>query len=111
MTSVRTPVPVRRLAAGLAVAATALGAVLLTAAVAATPWLRWSGYVSEAGVGPSGHASTYRLGVGGLAAGQALLAVALSLVDRVPPLVPVTVGLLAADSAFGGVSAAVSCSP
>jgi hypothetical protein len=99
-----------RVAPVLALALTAAGAVLIAAAVVAVRPLWWNGFISEAGVGSSGHAATYRLGVAGLALGQALLAMALSRVDR-SPVVPLAVGLLAADAAFGTVSAAVSCSP
>jgi hypothetical protein len=99
-----------RVASVLALLLTAAGALLMTAAVVAIPPLWWDGFISEAGVGSPGHAATYRLGATGLAVGQAMFAVALSSVDR-SPVVPLAVGLLAADAAFGTVSAAVSCSP
>ena len=99
-----------RIASVVALALTVAGALLLTAAVVATPSLWWNGFISEAGVGSSGHAATYRLGVTGLALGQAVLALAMSSVDR-SPVVPLAVALLAADAAFGTVSAAVPCSP
>src|SRR4029077_5034718 len=51
-----------------------------------------------------------RLGAAGLAVGQALFAVALS-GSAWARVVPFTVGLVALDAVFGGVSAAVSCSP
>jgi len=93
--------------------ATILGAALIAAAVIDAPRLGLGGYVSEAGVGASGHATAYRLGAALLALGQAALAVALSGRLRWARLgvVAVTVGLVAVDAAFGGVSAAVSCSP
>jgi hypothetical protein len=104
------------LAALAAAASTAIGALLMATAVVAVPGLRWNGYVSEAGVASSGHAGAYRLGVAGLALGQALLAAALWLGSALSTvdglwIVPAVVGLLAADAAFGAVSAAVSCSP
>jgi hypothetical protein len=94
----------------LALVLTAAGAALTITAVVAIPPLWWNGFISEAGVGSSGSAMTYRLGAAGLAFGQALFAAALSSVDR-SPVVPLAVGLLAADAAFGTVSAAVPCSP
>src|SRR5262249_37984204 len=103
----------QRFAAGVALVATVLGAALIAAAVVAAPRLRLGGYVSEAGVGASGHATAYRWGAALLALGQAALAVALCGRLRWARLgvVAVTVGLVAVDAAFGGVSAAVSCSP
>ena len=100
----------RRVFALAALVATVLGAALMAASVVAIPRLWLGGYVSEAGVAASGHAAMYRLGAAGLALGQALFAIALwgSSVVRI---VPLTVGLVAVDAAFGGVSAAVSCSP
>ena len=94
-------------------AASLVGAGLMAAAAATTPL---GGYVSEAGAGSSGHATTYRLGAAGLALGQALFALALSYSPAsrwvwAVPLVPLTVSLVALDAVFGGVSAVVSCSP
>jgi hypothetical protein len=104
----------RRLFALAAFVMTTVGAGLIASAVAAIPRLWLGGFVSEAGVASSGHATTYRLGAAGVALGQALFAVALSrypLAARWAWLLPLTVSLVAADAVFGGVSAAVSCSP
>jgi hypothetical protein len=106
----------RRFFAVAAFIVTVVGAGLLISAVAAIPRLWLGGYVSEAGVASSGHATTYRLGVAVLALGQALFAVALLLSApseraRWVSAVPLTVGLVAVDAVFGGVSAVVSCSP
>jgi hypothetical protein len=99
----------QRVAAGVALVATLAGTGLIAAAVAGRRlWL--DGYISEAGVGASGHAEAYRLGAGLVALGQAALAFALW-GHRHARVVPVTIGLLAVDAAFGGVSASVSCSP
>jgi hypothetical protein len=111
----------RRFFALAAFAVTLAGAVLIVVAVGATPRLWLGGFVSEAGVASSGHAGTYRLGAAGVALGQALFAVALFFAapgerprwfaSRWVAVVPLTVSLVAADAVFGGVSAAVSCSP
>jgi hypothetical protein len=105
----------RRFFAIAAFVTTAVGAGLIVAAVAAIPRLWLGGFVSEAGVASSGQAGTYRLGAAGVALGQALFAVALSFSPRSGSrwvwVVPLTVGLVAVDAVFGGVSAAVSCSP
>jgi hypothetical protein len=103
-----------RFAALLSAVLTLSGAAIITATVVAIPRLWWGGYVSEAGVASSGHAEMYRLGAWLLALGQLLFALALgSTVERRAAgwIGSVTVGLLVADAAFGGVSASVSCSP
>jgi hypothetical protein len=95
-----------RIWAGLAAVATGIGAVLVVAAVLGTRRLWFGGYISEAGVASSGHASLYRAGILGLALGQLLLGLALLVRVR-----PVWVGgLLVAAGLFGGGSAAVPCS-
>jgi len=104
----------RRFFALAAFVTTAVGAGLIVAAVVAIPRLWLGGFVSEAGVASSGHAGTYRLGAAAVALGQALFAIALSrssCASRWAWLLPLTVGLVAVDAVFGGVSAAVSCSP
>jgi Protein of unknown function (DUF998) len=102
----------RLLSAAAAFVATVVGAALVVTAVVATPRLWLGGYVSEAGVASSGPATVYRLGVAGLALGQALFAVALwGSGPRWVRVVPLTVTLVAVDAVFGGVSAVVSCSP
>ncbi|GAB3801507.1 DUF998 domain-containing protein [Micromonospora zhanjiangensis] len=95
--------PRRAAAAGAAVCATA-GAAAVVLAVVAGPSPGLSGYVSEAGVTASRYATTYRLGVFGLAAGLALLAVAL------PAALRYAVGLLGASAAGTVLSGVVTCS-
>jgi hypothetical protein len=92
---------VGRLAAGLAAAATAVGAALIAVAVVADSSNPFDGYVSEAGVGV--HALTYRLGTVCLASALVLLGVSTA---RVLPAVAVTLG---AGGIMASLSGAVTC--
>lgn len=80
------------------------GAAAVTVAVVAGPAPAWTGYVSEAGVGPGAHASAYRWGVLGVAVGLALLAAAMLATSRV------AAGLLAGAAAGAALSGSVTCS-
>jgi hypothetical protein len=96
---------VSRSAAGLAAAATTIGggAVIVALGVLPHPWSQ--GYVSEGGVATSPRAWLYVLGIISLAAGLALLGLALR---RFAPFV---CGLLLTAGAFGSLSGVVSCTP
>jgi hypothetical protein len=94
----------RLAAAATAAGAVALGAAAVTLAVVAGPGPGLTGYVSEAGVASSGYASTYRLGVFGLAAGLLLLAAAL------PTALRLASALLATAAGATALSGAVTCS-
>ncbi|MEH1168606.1 DUF998 domain-containing protein [Micromonospora sp. CPCC 205539] len=97
-------VGVARRVAGSASAGCALaGAVAVTVAVVAGPGPGLTGYVSEAGIAGSGHATTYRIGVFALAGALLLLAAAL------PPAVRVAAALLTASGLFAALSGAVTC--
>lgn len=92
-----------RAAAIFAALCTLAGAVAVATAVVATRRLWFGGYVSEAGVSAQPHASTYRLGMLGLAAGLVLLGVAVARISRAAAV------LLAAGGVLGTVSGSVSC--
>ncbi|WP_410813030.1 DUF998 domain-containing protein [Micromonospora sp. 067-2] len=94
----------RRAAASAAVGSTLAGAVAVTVAVVAGPGPGLTGYVSEAGIAGSAHATTYRIGILALAGGLLLLAAAL------PPGVRAAPALLAVGAVFSSVSGAVTCS-
>lgn len=94
----------RRVAAAIAASAVALGVAAVTLAVVAGPGPGLTGYVSEAGVASSRYASTYRLGVFGLAAGLLLLAAAL------PTALRLASALLTAAAGATALSGAVTCS-
>nr|WP_246382716.1 DUF998 domain-containing protein [Micromonospora jinlongensis] len=80
------------------------GAVAVTVAVVAGPGPGLTGYVSEAGIAGSGHATTYRIGILALAAALLLVGAAL------PPGVWAAPALLATGAVFTAVSGAVTCS-
>ncbi|MCG5470092.1 DUF998 domain-containing protein [Micromonospora sp. LAH09] len=104
-TAPRAYADVARRVAGSAAAGCALaGAVAVTAAVIAGPGPGLTGYVSEAGIAGSGHATTYRIGILALAAALLLVGAAL------PPGVWAAPALLATGAVFTAVSGAVTCS-
>ncbi|MFI6255362.1 DUF998 domain-containing protein [Micromonospora zamorensis] len=104
-TAPRARADVARRVAGSAAAGCALaGAVAVTVAVVAGPGPGLTGYVSEAGIAGSGHATTYRIGILALAAALLLVGVAL------PPGVWAAPALLATGAVFTAVSGAVTCS-
>jgi hypothetical protein len=94
----------RRAAAAGGAACLGAGGGTVAVAVAATPGLGLTGYVSEAGVQAAPHASAYRLGIFLLATGLALLAVALLPVARLAGVA------LTAAAALAVVSGSVTCS-
>ncbi|MEO3818021.1 DUF998 domain-containing protein [Plantactinospora sp. B24E8] len=94
---------VRATAAFAAAACTIAGTVAVLLAVRAGPDPGFGGYVSEAGTGTADAASTYRLGVFGVAAGLVLLAVAL------PSTARIAAALLGTGAAGTVVSGAVPC--
>lgn len=94
----------RRAAAAIAAIAVTTGVAAVALAVVAGPGPGLTGYVSEAGVASSGYASTYRLGVFGLAAGLLLLAAAL------PTPLRLASALLVAAAGATTLSGAVTCS-
>ncbi|WP_328849498.1 DUF998 domain-containing protein [Micromonospora zamorensis] len=105
-TAPRARADVARRASGSAAAGCALaGAVAVTVAVVAGPGPGLTGYVSEAGIAGSGHATTYRIGILALAA--ALLLVGAALPPGVWAAAP---ALLATGAVFTAVSGAVTCS-
>ncbi|WP_328366157.1 DUF998 domain-containing protein [Micromonospora zamorensis] len=105
-TAPRARADVARRVAGSAAAGCALaGAVAVTVAVVAGPGPGLTGYVSEAGIAGSGHATTYRIGILALAA--ALLLVGAALPPGVWAAAP---ALLATGAVFTAVSGAVTCS-
>ncbi|MFF0466149.1 DUF998 domain-containing protein [Micromonospora zamorensis] len=104
-TAPRARADVARRVAGSAAAGCALaGAVAVTVAVVAGPGPGLTGYVSEAGIAGSGHATTYRIGILALAAALLLVGAAL------PPGVWAAPALLATSAVFTAVSGAVTCS-
>ncbi|MGC4782801.1 DUF998 domain-containing protein [Micromonospora zamorensis] len=104
-TAPRARADVARRVAGSAAAGCALaGAVAVTVAVVAGPGPGLTGYVSEAGIAGSGHATTYRIGILALAAALLLVGAAL------PPGVWAAPALLATGAVFTAVSGAVTCS-
>ncbi|MBQ1036567.1 DUF998 domain-containing protein [Micromonospora sp. C81] len=104
-TAPRARADVARRVAGSAAAGCALaGAVAVTVAVIAGPGPGLTGYVSEAGIAGSGHATTYRIGILALAAALLLVGAAL------PPGVWAAPALLATGAVFTAVSGAVTCS-
>ncbi|MET8467471.1 DUF998 domain-containing protein [Micromonospora zamorensis] len=104
-TAPRARADVARRVAGTAAAGCALaGAVAVTVAVVAGPGPGLTGYVSEAGIAGSGHATTYRIGILALAAALLLVGAAL------PPGVWAAPALLATGAVFTAVSGAVTCS-
>ncbi|MGI5522838.1 DUF998 domain-containing protein [Micromonospora sp. CA-259024] len=94
----------RRVAGSAAAGCTLAGAVAVTVAVVAGPGAGLTGYVSEAGIAGSGHASTYRIGILALAGALLLLGAAL------PPGVWAAPALLATGAVCTAVSGAVTCS-
>ncbi|MEU1397893.1 DUF998 domain-containing protein [Micromonospora zamorensis] len=94
----------RRVAGSAAVGCALAGAVAVTVAVVAGPGPGLTGYVSEAGIAGSGHATTYRIGILALAAALLLVGAAL------PPGVWAAPALLATSAVFTAVSGAVTCS-
>ncbi|MBQ0980482.1 DUF998 domain-containing protein [Micromonospora sp. M61] len=104
-TAPRARADVARRVAGSAAAGCALaGGVAVTVAVVAGPGPGLTGYVSEAGIAGSGHATTYRIGILALAAALLLVGAAL------PPGVWAAPALLATSAVFTAVSGAVTCS-
>ncbi|TQJ20929.1 uncharacterized protein DUF998 [Micromonospora sp. A202] len=95
---------VRRVAGSAAAGCALAGAVAVTVAVVAGPGPGLTGYVSEAGIAGSGHATTYRIGILALAAALLLVGAAL------PPGVWAAPALLATGAVFTAVSGAVTCS-
>ncbi|GAB3955892.1 DUF998 domain-containing protein [Micromonospora vulcania] len=93
----------RRVAGSAAVGCALAGAVAVTVAVLAGPGPGLTGYVSEAGIAGSVHATTYRIGVLALAGALLLIAAAL------PPGVRLAPPLLAASGLFATLSGAVTC--
>jgi hypothetical protein len=93
----------RTLVARGAAACLLTGVVVVTLAVVAGPTSPLTGYVSEAGVGSSGYATAYRIGIFSVAVGLLLLAAAL------PPTLRPAAALLAVGAAGTGLSASVSC--
>lgn len=94
----------RRVAGSAAAGCASAGAVAVTVAVVAGPGPGLTGYVSEAGIAGSGHATTYRIGILALAAALLLVGAAL------PPGVWAAPALLATGAVFSAVSGAVTCS-
>lgn len=94
----------RRAAAWGAAAFLVAGGAAVTVAVVAGPAPAWTGYLSEAGVGPGVHASAYRVGVLGLAVGLLLLAAVVRVTSRL------AAGLLAGAAVGAALSGSVTCS-
>jgi hypothetical protein len=84
------------------------GAILMVVALVAAPGPWSSGYVSEAGIADQPFAVAYRIGVIVLAAGVALLGLA---VHRPAPLAAALLGLAAALAAVSGSVACTSQCP
>jgi hypothetical protein len=101
-----------RIAAGLGACCGVFGGILVVYAVAALPSPWTGGFVSEAGVPGAPHPLVYRFGIAGLAAGLALLGVAVLSVPPIPvprlPTVPPWLFLVSAG-AFTMVSGSVPC--
>ncbi|MEO3774378.1 DUF998 domain-containing protein [Micromonospora sp. B9E7] len=95
----------RRVAGSAAAGCAVAGAVAVTVAVVAGPGPGLTGYVSEAGIAGSAHATTYRIGILALAA--ALLLVGAALPPGVWAAAP---ALLATGAVCTAVSGAVTCS-
>ncbi|MBG6102841.1 DUF998 domain-containing protein [Micromonospora vinacea] len=95
----------RRVAGSAAAGCTLAGALAVTLAVVAGPGPGFTGYVSEAGIAGSAHATTYRIGI--LALAGALLLIGAALPPGVWAAAP---ALLAAGAVFTAVSGAVTCS-
>ncbi|MEV4629239.1 DUF998 domain-containing protein [Micromonospora sp. NPDC049523] len=93
----------RTLVARGAAASLLTGVVVVTLAVVAGPTSPITGYVSEAGVGTSGYATAYQVGIFAVAVGLLLLAAAL------PPTLRTAAFLLAVGAAGTGLSASVPC--
>ncbi|MEV4122247.1 DUF998 domain-containing protein [Micromonospora sp. NPDC049645] len=95
----------RRAAGSAGAGCIVAGAVAVTLAVVAGPGPGLTGYVSEAGIAGSEHASTYRIGI--LALAGALLLIGAALPPGVWAAAP---ALLATGAVFTAVSGAVTCS-
>ncbi|MEW2145882.1 DUF998 domain-containing protein [Micromonospora vinacea] len=95
----------RRVAGSAAAGSTLAGALAVTVAVVAGPGPGFTGYVSEAGIAGSAHATTYRIGI--LALAGALLLIGAALPPGVWAAAP---ALLATGAVFTAVSGAVTCS-
>ncbi|MET8361257.1 DUF998 domain-containing protein [Micromonospora sp. NPDC005171] len=95
----------RRAAGSAAAGCTLAGAVAVTLAVVAGPGPGLTGYVSEAGIAGSAHATTYRIGI--LALAGALLLIGAALPPGVWAAAP---ALLATGAVFTAVSGTVTCS-
>ena len=98
-----------RVAGGLAAAATLAGAIAFGIAVVASQGVGYAGYVSEAGAEGQPHLAGYRWGIGVIAFGLALLAVAV-FTSPAAPRRSVPAELLLGSAVLAALAGSVSCS-